>query len=387
MTLLPYRRNWPGLTSRPEYVYVDHQDLATVEAGLLREEARLGKLVASRETILAVCAQEPFGAWYTAQYLTWLNQAVCSIFIDGIHATRYNLLEFGGRLGLVSRNYRAAEDAIVRMLNSRRGRVNGWEINMRSPGSNWSRTDRAYDTPPRPYPRLAINPAHSVRGNLRVPAAPLHWEFVEAYPARQLAEWLNPLKAGRIRDAQVAGAGHISVMTQTLEELRVFLYRQAQVLERGWSDRASPLAQAKLQRIDATIGSSVGFGEEAAALQRRLSVLLEDALAGTRSRDLSSGRFPAHELVLLFRVIHENYRDAIERYPRSWAFDLPFGGIESADPEPSAPQLPPPGPPPAPGTGATPVVRPVHRDPPLPSRGPFVSPGDEDTGAVPPVLG
>jgi hypothetical protein len=378
LTQLSYR-NWPGLTSPSHYVHVDHQDLAAVQVGLRREEARLGEVVASREALLAACVQEPFGAWYTARYLSWLDRAVCSIFVRGVHATRYNLREFGGRLAPVSVHYREAEDLIVRLLDQR-DQINGWEINVRSPGSNWSRTDRAYDTPPRPYPRPEINPARSVHGDLAIPHVPLHPEIIEAYPAWQLAEWLKSLKAGRVWDAHLAGAEHISVVTKTLEELRAFLYRQAQLLERGWSDRASPLAQAKLQRIDATIGSSVDFGEAAAGLRQRLSRMLEDIFASMHSRDLSPGRFADQQLVSLFRVINENYRYAIEWYPRSWAFDLPFGGIEppgaqAPDAQPPAPQLPPSGPPP---------VVPAREGPAGGRSSPFASLG---YGDVPPVIG
>ncbi|MFA1546860.1 hypothetical protein [Actinomadura chokoriensis] len=235
-----------------------------------------------------------------------------------------------------------------------------------------------YDTPPRPLP--VVDPARGVHGELPMPYAPLVMEFAEFHPAARVAEWLNALKARHPWNFHGETARQIAVMTQSLEELRGFLFRQADVLAGAWSDRASPLAQAKLQQIDATTGSLAAFGERVSGLEARVSRFLGESLVAMPSGDLSAGRHAAPHFSSVFHSITSHYRDVIGLYPRSWAFDLPFGGIEPPDASPSAPMLPPPGPAPAPGP-------PASRPPPVMPTGIYQPPANENPGTVPPVLG
>ncbi|HEX2312795.1 MAG TPA: hypothetical protein VHJ17_03630 [Thermomonospora sp.] len=280
---------------------------------------------------------QEFGRWYTAHEVSRQYTTARDALLVVLDAVVRNLAEFGKRLPAVSDHYRLAEQRTENLLRR-----------FLDPGA------AAWPAPEAPARPPAVAPASAVYGDLPVRLATPQPDRAFCHSPAQITSWLLDLNTRRTWEAHGRVARGLRNTALALHQLRRNLYEQAGLLAEGWSDAASPLAQATLQRIEATVGGLAVFAGDLSAQAWQTALALEEVLRtippGIERADAA---VRDHVLGGAFDDLTHRYREVVGAYPASLAFDLPFGGIAPLHGRSPGPTLPPPGP--APSVTAAPA--------------------------------
>jgi hypothetical protein len=330
-----YHPSWPGLSSREGCILHSGAGLATVTRTLANEVAALdephnaGSLPDFRGAMQGFAPSEDrlhhFGDWRTARRLSSAQLSAMAHALAIYSGVLRNIEQFGARVRATSEHYRQAEHNIAAAANGRGAVGEAGQL------------------------RASFLPrSEPVAGVFSVPRHRPLPETADEYDPDTIAVWL-----GLLHEHGAEGAHHeMSIKWQAVAEavqrLCDALFRQAVELHNSWQDKASPLAQHKLRRIEGTAQTLASFAWDLKPLARYSAEALHEALAVLQHGSIrwhSTGR--RSRINAAFDQLNGRYREIIGAYPASVAFDLPFGQLPPRSLEPAAPE-------PAPRSGADP---------------------------------
>jgi hypothetical protein len=326
--IVPLRNGWPGLRAGVGHIVHDGARMSDLVHGLRRWADQLGpEGPGTSHSIRRACARcgraHVPREWTAAEMFTHLQRR--SVFHAGaiLDAVPPNLREMALRLDTVSARYRHAEETIQADVRALR---RSSEIDDRE----WYGTASAWTWPPRAdEPRHAhvpwqavVPPARPVRGvvSLRVFDVPNRG----AQPTLQaIASWLRGLQREAAWNAHYALAYEWRSLAERMEPLRRSLYTAAGELEQIWYDRAAPLGQEALRRIDGTAYVLEGFARTLEPRTESVARCMEQVATlrfGGRQRS------DEERILAVFLDLDECFRWFLVAHPQELPYDLPFGG-------------------------------------------------------------
>jgi hypothetical protein len=321
VTIVPLRDGWPGLTVGAHHVLQDGARLGEVAQSLGWWAKRLAAADKGSPQSLrlagARCAQ-CHARWTAAELLSRLQRH--SIFHASavLAALPPNLEAMALRLDAVSKRYLFAEQEIQAKIRSLR-RLS--EVDDRERYG----TASVLALQPRraPLPRYLpwVPPARPARNIVSFSVIGVPYEGTPP-DAQTIVSWLRELQRETAWHAQAELASEWRSLADRMEPLRHFLYSAAGQVEQSWYDRAAPLGQQALQRIDGTAYVLEVF---ARTLEPRTDVIARSMEQVASLRLGGWQRSDEERIRAVFLDLDNCFRWFLVTHPEL-SYDLPFGG-------------------------------------------------------------
>jgi hypothetical protein len=322
VTVVPLRRDWPGLTVGTHRVVHDGAGLGDVAHRLREWAAQLASPGKGSSHALRFaggrCAQ-CHARWTAAELLAHLQRR--SVFHAGavLEALPPNLEAMAARLGAVSERYLLAEEEILAEVRSLR-RLSAADIRERYGSASVFAWEPRRASAPRYLPH--IPPAQPVRDIVSFSVVGVPYEGAPP-GVRTIVSWLRELQREMAWRPLVELAAEWRSLADRMEPLRHRLFSAAGHLEQSWYDRAAPLGQQALRRIDGTAYVLEVFARtlepRTEAIARCMEQVASLRLGGWQRSD-------EERIRAVFLDLDNCFRWFLVAHPQELAYDLPFGG-------------------------------------------------------------